>query len=437
MTKRGKIRLCSFVIALISVLSIMDIKYYIEKNDALEKLNYAYARSTEELAGSVDNIQSELNKGLYCADDEMLSRLAQNVKIHAQTAKASLSQLPITELSLENTYKYLSQVGAYAVSLSEKIARNESISEDEYNNIKTLYDYGKQLSEDMWMLEKEIEMGLVDFSNTQSKNSDYIKVESGFEEFEDGFSDYPTLIYDGPFSDHILTREPQMIKGKAVISKEEAENKAKAISKKENLVDNGNEDGKMSSYTFTDGNTTIAITANGGYPSYMICDRNVNESNISAEEAVRIATEFVNTLGYSEVKTTYYEIMYNTVTINFAGVQDGATLYTDLIKVSVALDNGEILGFDARGYITNHTQRDLSGAVVTQEEAKAKLSPKLNIKRVSDAVIYTDEEKDAYCYEFYCTSNEGDNILIYINKQTGRVEDILKLLITESGVLAE
>ena len=39
------------------------------------------------------------------------------------------------------------------------------------------------------------------------------------------FKDYPTLIYDGPFSDHIAQKEPLWLKGKAEISAEEAKKK--------------------------------------------------------------------------------------------------------------------------------------------------------------------------------------------------------------------
>ena len=96
---------------------------------------------------------------------------------------------------------------------------------------------------------------------------------------------------------------------------------------------------------------------------------------------------------------TYYETVYNTLTINFAGVQNGVTLYTDLIKVSVALDNGEILGLDARGYITNHTKRTFNESLVSIEEAQKNLSPLLEGKGGSEALVPTEGPKEALCYD--------------------------------------
>ena len=40
--------------------------------------------------------------------------------------------------------------------------------------------------------------------------------------------------------------------------------------------------------------------------------------------------------------------------IPFVPVKGGVRIYPDLVKVSVALDNGEIVGFEAMGYLMAH-----------------------------------------------------------------------------------
>ena len=47
------------------------------------------------------------------------------------------------------------------------------------------------------------------------------------------------------------------------------------------------------------------------------------------------------------------------LTVHFAPRQDGVYCYPDLIKVSVALDNGGLIGFQSEGYLMNHRIRDL------------------------------------------------------------------------------
>ena len=68
----------------------------------------------------------------------------------------------------------------------------------------------------------------------------------------------------------------------------------------------------------------------------------------------------MNTHGFENMKETYYLKQDGIVTINYAYNQDGVIMYPDLIKVKVALDNGEILGIETTGYLNNHTQRDVS-----------------------------------------------------------------------------
>ena len=43
--------------------------------------------------------------------------------------------------------------------------------------------------------------------------------------------------------------------------------------------------------------------------------------------------------------------------IPFVPSQDGVRIYPDQVKVSVALDDGEVVGFEALGYLMAHTER--------------------------------------------------------------------------------
>ena len=47
-------------------------------------------------------------------------------------------------------------------------------------------------------------------------------INSGFREMNEGFTDYPTLIYDGPFSDHITQQKPVFLEEAQAVSEETA-----------------------------------------------------------------------------------------------------------------------------------------------------------------------------------------------------------------------
>lgn len=437
LSKRCFVRIISFSAAFILTLGALTVQNKDRADSTQLMLQSNYMRAVEDLSLSLDNIKTTLNKGMYSNSPIMMNSLSGKLTNEAANAKAALAQLPMNELNLEQTYKFLSQVGNYSQSLAKKIEGGESLTSEEKENIKTLYSYADSISDKMWQVEKKIEDGSISFSDIASAKDTgkSVNVTEGFTDFEEGFSDYPTLIYDGPFSDHILEKEPLMTKNQSEITAEQALEKAQQASGIRELTDGGEEAGKMPSYVFSGDNATIAVTKQGGFLSYMLKYRQVGEAAIGVSEALANAKGYLSDLGIKDITETYYEIEGGECIYNFAATEGSIVLYTDLIKVAVAMDNGEILSFDARGYITNHTERTLDTPGITREEAAAKLSGDLDIIDAKLCVIPSDGLKERYCHEFYCRTNDGEHLLVYINADTGEEEQILLLQIGENGRL--
>lgn len=437
-SKRTLIRIVSFTVAFALVLIIRNFQLMWENADAKNALENNYHRAIEDLSMSADNITNTLSKGIYCGTPQMMQKLSVKLWNDASNAKIALAQLPMEELQLQNTYKFLSQVGNYALSVSKKAEQGEKLTNEEYNNLKTLYDYSKDFSRSMWALENLTESGQIVITDLEvNTDSEVPDITDGFKEFEEGFENYPALIYDGPFSDHILEKTPLMLEGQSEISEENARKLAsKACNVNENQLQSGEpEAGKMPSYVFDADGVSVAVTKRGGFLSYMIKSREVASTSISTSKALNNAVDYLISLGILGMKVTYYETYNNVMTINFASKQEDVLCYTDLIKVSVALDNGEILGFDARGYIVNHTLRDFPDERISQKQAKSLVSPLLTIKETQLALIPTNSQGEVLCYEFLCESADGNKILVYIGVESGEEEDILILYQTENGVL--
>ena len=435
MTTRTFVRLISFSLAGVLTLAAIAIRENGRAEATQTQLQYGYMRAVEDLSLSLDNIKTTLSKGFYSNSPTMMTQLSAKLWSEASAAKAALAQLPVEELNLEQTYKFLSQVGNYSKSLSEKFSGGEELSGDEKENLKTLYGYAEDLSNKMWQVERRIENGELSFTDMNTSGAQSVSVTEGFTDFEEGFSNYPTLIYDGPFSDHILEKEPLMIKNQQEVTQEQAAEKAKQASGADSLIISNEEGGKMPSYVFENTNTVVSVTKQGGFFSYMLKYRNVGEPSLSATQATAVAKDYMKSLGIENMTETYYELNNGMCICNFAGTQNGVVLYTDLIKIGVALDNGEILSFDARGYITNHTARSLGTPSITEKEAAAKLSTTLNIMETNLCVIPSDGLNERYCYEFLCTEPDGKQVLVYINADSGEEEQILLLQISNNGRL--
>ena len=181
---------------------------------------------------------------------------------------------------------------------------------------------------------------------------------------------------------------------------------------------------------------TISISKKGGHIVIANYNREIKEERIQIEEANEIGKNFLNSLGIHDMKPTYYLKQNGTVTVNYAYTQDNVTIYPDLIKLKLALDNGEILGMETNGYLNNHTVREIAEPSLSIEEAKAKLNKKLNITSEGLAIIPTEWLTELFCYEFKGRINETD-FLVYINALTGKEEDILVIVETPNGILTQ
>ena len=167
---------------------------------------------------------------------------------------------------------------------------------------------------------------------------------------------------------------------------------------------------------------------------YYNSNREVEVEAISQEEANEKGKQFLTSKGFTNMKETYYLKQEGIVTINYAYSQDGVIIYPDLIKVKVALDNGEVLGIETSGYLNNHEERNLPEIKISKDEAKKTLNKDLQIESEGLAIIPTEWQSEIYCYEFKGKVDDSE-FLVYINCENGREEDILVIKDTPNGTL--
>ncbi len=85
----------------------------------------------------------------------------------------------------------------------------------------------------------------------------------------------------------------------------------------------------------------------------------------------------------------------------------------------------------------NHYDRVISAPALSEEEAKKNVSPVLTVMSSRRAVIPTDSKGEKSAYEFHCKSQDGSEVLVYIDETTGYEDDILLLLYQDGGILTK
>ena len=434
-----------FLIIIVCLVAFLVKKQRTAKQASENSYNMAFY----ELIDYVQNVEIYLAKSLISSTPEHGAETLTNVWREANLAQAYLAQLPIESQELENTEKFLNQVSDYSYSLSRKNIYDESLTDEDLKNLKDLHSYSVELENTLNQLSDDINSGRIKWNELTNKGTTVFAQQvstsslEGFSNLEENFHEYSGLIYDGAFSEHLTSREKKGLTGED-IDEEAAKQKVIEFIGKDNIKEIENlgysENATIPEYNFSiktalEDSINISISKKGGHIVYMNCNRDVNTEIISQEEANAKGKEFLNNHGFQNMKETYYLKQDGIVTINYAYTQNDVVIYSDLIKVKVALDNGEVLGIETTGYLNNHTQRNVSNIKINKEDAKKTLNKELQISSEGLAIIPTEYQTEILCYEFKGKVDDRE-FLVYINTENGREDDVLIVTDTPNGTLA-
>lgn len=443
MSKRRKVRLLAYTLAAFTVLLTFSVVGNVRAARMTRQIRIARERALCELDTYISNINTNLQKGAYANTPTMLGTMASQLRREATGAKSSLAVLPLSETRLDNTYKFLSQIGDFVTALSKKVEQGETISDEEREQLFALLRFSETLTKDISDMRQQLFDGYLDFESAEStleqKDEQIASLSQNMEDAEQSLTEYPSLLYDGPFSDHINQRDAVLLQDKAEITKEEALKKAAEILglAESDVTFLSEENDTTAAYCFSGGDRTVAVTKKGGYLLYLLSGQFVGESKLEYADARKYASEFLNNNGFFDMQESYYTVSDGICTINYA-YRDGEYIcYPDLIKISVSLEDGKILSADCRGYVMNHKARSPVTPALTAAEAQKKVSPLLTVTDTRLAVIPTESMGERTAYEFHCKNKDGAEFLVYINTVTGYEDDILLLLYSDDGVLTK
>ena len=440
----------SIIVVLFAIIIALGVWIYQKQTEYRQASENQYNMAFFELVDYVQNVETYLAKSLISSTLEHGAETLTNVWREANLAQVYLSRLPIESVELEKTAKFLNQVSDYSYALSRKNIYKEELTQDDLNNLEQLHNYSVELENTLNQLSTDMNEGRISWGELTKKGDNVFAQEvsniskSSFTNLEENFHEYSGLIYDGAFSEHMTSATKKGLTGENI-----DEEKAKEIAKKFIGEDKAQEISSLGksentdiiTYDFNvkvngekDANMVISISEKGGHVVFMNYNRNIEAESVSQERADEIGKEFLNSHGFPNMKETYYLKQEGIVTINYAYEQDGVVIYPDLIKLKVALDNGEIMGIECGGYLNSHEKRDIGSVEISKEKAKESLNPKIEILSENLAIIPTEWKSEVLCWEFKGKVKDND-FLVYINAKTGKEEDILVIVNTPNGTL--
>ncbi len=442
-------KMLTLVISMMIIIITLGIYAYKKERSYRQLAENGYNNAFYQLIEYVNNTEKLLAKATISYSPEHGAETLTSIWRESTLAQSYLARLPIKTEQLENTQKFLNQVGDYCYATSKKAIAGTKLTQEELDSITTLHKYSVDLENTLNQLETDLYSGNIKWGELEKKGSGAISQEgdnlsqSSFSNIEEDLHQYTGLIYDGAYSEHLTNSDRIGLTGDDKTEEECMEIAKKFIGedKISEITSNGESDNaNIKCYSFNakiDENNKcwITVSKKGGHVVSMDCNREVTQENIKLEEAVQIGKEFLENREYKNMKETYYMNQNNVLTVNYAYMQEDVIMYPDLIKVKIALDNGEVLGIESTGYLNSHKDiRELKDKKISKEEAVKLINPKLEIKYTGLAIIPTQWKSEIECWEIKGRAEDND-FIVYINVETGKEEDILMIIDTPNGTL--
>lgn len=391
------------------------------------KLGTDLSRSFYELLENVDKIDTALLRAALSSDSHSLIKSASEIRAASAFAISDLSELSSGNEGAAKITEFLNQAADYSKASALLHSDGGAPDDGEKKTFLELSRHAAELKSALSEIKEKVASGEMTLSEAEEAvpafSGAVAKIES------DALSDYGSISYRGPFSEHMNTLNSAMLESLGEADSQTALKKAmECLGGRVVLVPSGQTDGLIASYIFSgdSANThySVEISKHGAMPLSMTSSRVFSDSKLSLDECASIAEEYAASIGYKDLTETYRADEGVTATFNFAAQENGVIMYPDLVKVQVAKDSGSVTGFSADGYLLNHRNRNLKSPQKKAEEISESIKSEIGNARL--AVIPTEYSGEVYCYEIPGTI-EGRNYFIYINADTGRQEEILFL----------
>jgi spore germination protein len=413
---------------------------YQDKNAVLIKAENSYQRAFHDLNENLDRLHGELGKSLAMKSPKQLATSMTNVWRLAYAAQNDIGQLPLTLVPFDQAEKYLAKVGRFAYQVGIRDFNKEPLSEKEWNTLQELYNQSKNITHELqnvqhkvldnnlrWM---DVELAIA----TEDKKMDSTIID-GFKLVNQKVKEFPEVDW-GPAVNNMEVREREranQISGKKITPQEARGIVAKAFGKKttKGMEVAKNKNGDFETYSVRykgAGNTDVytEMTTKGGHLVWMVFDRPVKKKQISSEQALRKAEQFLERIGYPDMEPVAYDETANILSYTFVRRLNGVMIYPQTLAVKVALDNGEIMGLQADEYVFNQFKVVDTKPELTVEEARKKLSPYLKVQKNGLAVIYNQNGQPVLCHEFLGTIKDNQ-YRVFLNAKTGEEEYVERI----------
>lgn len=392
-----------------------------------------YQRALYETEEAVTGMQATLKKLEITQSKSMETEYLSKISGFSRDLQYSLSELPVDVHEAAAALKFVNQAGDFADSALLKITRGGALSDEDRKTISALTNHCAEMAKALSGLIQKFNEGSLVFNDDLGQSTE-------FDGLTDPDSEYPVLLYDGPFSDSMMDKKMKGL-GEKMYTKEEAEEALRAFLKGDignvSFINetNGDEKTYLFDIVLSGEKAEACVTKRGGKVLYVLPDDVRKTEALTDEACIGIAKDYLHKKGFGETQASYFRKFEGVITVNLAPFEDGVCLYPDLIKIQVDMQTGKVIGMEFTNYWMNHTGRESAGFIINTDDAKNRINQDLNVISAKKALIpYGTGEK--YAIEI-SAKRDDDEFLIYLDALTGDEIMVYEVVHMEDGTIVQ
>ena len=416
------------------VLGAWGISMYSENSSLNYALEQKYEADFEEFYEDVEILSDSLKGCTVSMDETYVVNTLSEAAESASSAKQMLSKLPVSQIYASKIQSVLSRGEEFARSVLKSYLSGNSLTDEQRRGVLAVSTACESFLDELDLFYDKLETN-ESFSWIKN-NADYYFSEAD-DIFGDSMSDmsnrtddFPDINYDGMYSSHMQSIVYKGISGDEVshsdISSSLTENMGEGWQVE--YLGEGAGDLPTHSFTASDGsNTMYAVFSKTGGNLISASSYNYPEEvNISSDKAEEHADKFISQLNLENMQAEYYDYYNNILSVTYVYMHDGIKCLSDTMTVQVSMQDGKILGYEADSYYRSHFDRDDRLPVISEDEARSRISANLTINGSSLCYLPTDGGEENLCYEFVTELND-DIYLVYIDADSGVQRDIVRV----------
>jgi spore germination protein len=416
-------------------------KEHQEKNAVLIHAENNYQRAFHELAYEVDLLHDKIGATLAMNSRTSLSPALSEVWRITSEARSDVGQLPLTLLPFNKTEEFLANIGEFSYRTAIRDLEKTPLNDKEYNTLQQLYTKAEDIQNELrkvqqLVLKNNLRWMDVELALAADKKPSDNTIIDGFKTVEKNVESYGENDFGPTFTS--LEKEKKgitQVEGPN-ITKEQAKEVARSFlglkgSEKIKVEESGKKsDVHVYSLTVrqpqTKSETYMDITKKGGYPMWVMNNREIGEQKISLNDAAAKGLQFLQNHKFANMEL-YDSTQYDNIGVfTYVTTINNVRIYPESIKMKIALDDGSIVGFSAKDFLAANKQRTIPSPALSIEDARKKINPGVKIMEERQSIIVNDLHNEVLCYEFLGTLG-NDTYQIFINADSGIEEKVKKL----------